>query len=152
MQIDTEPASPSGPPPRVPSPMIMVTDQDAASSSSASSAASAAAASTTASGTTTSGTTSQLTLTPTRERKKSPATGVAPRQRKRSQPVRGELLPDPDKLLSYKHHDKKEDDLEDPTFPGGLPKPPPEPRAPGQPAERKRSNVTFCPVVETIEK
>lgn len=73
--------------------------------------------------------------------------------RKRSQPVRGDLLPDPDKLLSYKHHDKKNDEeLEDPTVPGGQPKPPPEPRQPGQGAERKRSTVTFCPVIHTIDK
>uniref|UniRef100_A0A1B6IR34 Uncharacterized protein n=1 Tax=Homalodisca liturata TaxID=320908 RepID=A0A1B6IR34_9HEMI len=118
-------------PPRVPSPMITVSDVAEDTITPAPS----------------------LVLTPTRDRKKSPASGVAPRQRKRSQPVRGDLLPDPDKLLSYKHHDKKEDEeLEDPTVPGGHPKPPPEPRQPGQAAERKRSTVTFCPVIETIDK
>uniref|UniRef100_A0A1B6FBL1 Uncharacterized protein n=1 Tax=Cuerna arida TaxID=1464854 RepID=A0A1B6FBL1_9HEMI len=119
------------PPPRVPSPMITVSDITEDTTTPA----------------------PPLVLTPTRDRKKSPASGIAPRQRKRSQPVRGDLLPDPDKLLSYKHHDKKVDeDLEDPTVPGGHPKPPPEPRQPGQAAERKRSTVRFCPAIETIDK
>uniref|UniRef100_A0A1B6MUK3 Uncharacterized protein n=1 Tax=Graphocephala atropunctata TaxID=36148 RepID=A0A1B6MUK3_9HEMI len=128
------------PPPRVPSPMITVSDITDETAPPAPLPTQAA----------------QVDhLTPTRDRKKSPASGVAPRQRKRSQPVRGDLLPDPDKLLSYKHHDKKEDEvLEDPTVPGGHPKPPPEPRqaGQGQAAERKRSTVTFCPVIETIDK
>lgn len=73
--------------------------------------------------------------------------------RKRSQPVRGDLIPDPDKLLSYKKHEghkKEEEEMEDPTVPGGVK--PREPRMPGdEPAERKRSTVTFSKVVETID-
>lgn len=77
----------------------------------------------------------------------------SPKLRKRSQPVRGDLIPDPDKLLSYKKHEglkKEEEKLEDPTVPGGVK--PREPRLPGdEAAERKRSTVTFSTVVETID-
>ena len=73
--------------------------------------------------------------------------------RKRSQPVRGDLIPDPDKLLSYKKHEghkRQEEQLEDPTVPGGVK--PREPRMPeDEPAERKKSTVTFSTVVETID-
>lgn len=77
----------------------------------------------------------------------------SPKPRKRSQPVRGDLIPDPDKLLSYKKHEghkKEEEEMEDPTVPGGMK--PREPRLPGdEAAERKKSTVTFSTVVETID-
>lgn len=90
--------------------------------------------------------TEQHTLSPRVDKK-------SPKPRKRSQPVRGDLIPDPDKLLSYKKHEgnkRQEEELEDPTVPGGVK--PREPRLPGdESAERKKSTVTFSTVVETID-